>query len=248
MIFEETGITDPATFTDEGKKLRDQTLAAESVARRWVQQLAANNFDDVHFATLTPEERKTAPKIRQQYLLAGLALGPVPALDVDLAAKEYLESRQHLLTGGLIRIEDKVFWSPSPELRQLVEAEIKAIFNPGRFKHRRLDMPRSGQPVVTRDNQRIRFGFDLKINIPRDDPAQPHLDVEARVIVGADLAELSTRKLADVVWRSRGAGTGARSECPAAGRTPAAVIVQRHPPRPGTPGRGVGGEGKAPEQ
>jgi hypothetical protein len=126
--------------------------------------------------------------LHTKYLLPSQAIGPFPV--TDDAGRRYLEARLEVAAGGPVRIEDGVFWADAA-LRPTVEAEVKAIFDPTKAKPRRLSLQTGAPPLVSRDEKRLRLGFDVQLVIPQDEPTQPPIVVEGRVIIGADLADVT---------------------------------------------------------
>jgi hypothetical protein len=201
VIYEETGIDpqNPAVYTAEGDQLRTQAMTAWAVANSWVEALNRGNFDKVYADTLNVDEKKRAGKLHDRLLLPRLALGPVPMADAD--GRDFLATRQEVLNGGLVRVDDTVFWAPDPRMRRTVEAEVKAAFDVGKFKPRRLSLQQTVLPTATRDDKRIHLGFELQMVTRQEDQASPPLVIEGRVIVGADLADVSGATVLPESWR-----------------------------------------------
>ncbi len=200
VVLEETVISSDspnvpgsATYTEAGKNLRKQASVGAALANAWVESLSRAGFDAVFALTLDQKDRSQYPQYLQRF-----ALGSVLAADAD--ALKFLQARQKLLAGDLIRMEEGVFWTP-PGLRPTVEAEAKALFDPTKFKQRRLSIQPTGLPIVKSDEKRLRFGYDVSIVAPQDDATQPPIVLEGRVFVGADRAELREDRPTPEAWR-----------------------------------------------
>ena len=204
-------------FSPEGRELISQAETAGKLATEWVGALSGSNLEVLYADTLDAKDRKAARELywlpvscagilgllaavpeQGPYLAAGFALCRVPAVD-PAGAAYLLEARRKLVSGSLLRIEDGEFWTPA-ELRAKVEAEAKALFDPAQIKPRHFLPQSTGLRRVTKDDKRLRLAFDLQIRVAQDDP-KPALILDARILVGVDLADLPRAGKEPAVWR-----------------------------------------------
>ena len=200
VIFDETGVIGPSAieYTPEGKELRLQAQVAGSVAADWIEAISRNNTQKVYADTLNAADRKEAAALYRKNLLVGFAVGPLPPSDEG--SQKYLEARQKFLTGGLIRIDEGVFWT-DPALKPMVEAEAKALFDLTKNKQRSIALLATLLPLVTRDDNRLRIGIDMQVVVRPDEAGAPPLIIDGRLIVGADKANLTEGKANPEAWR-----------------------------------------------
>jgi hypothetical protein len=202
VLVEETGIEGGQapyeSYTDKGKQLRAQNQVAEVLANDWIQALNAGYLDRVYSSTLSANKR-----LQYQSYPVRFALGSV--LAADEAGLEHLEARrkmgQTVEDGGLIRIKDGVFWAPDRQLRDRALAETEAVLNGRTPKARRILLAGRFPPQVTVDDKRIHLGYDLQMTVPGEKKDDVPLMIEGRVIVGADMADVSKGPRSLDSWR-----------------------------------------------
>jgi hypothetical protein len=179
----DTSISRTPRFTPEGEQLlqlTNGTNGASKVAFQFVEAMKQGRTDDLYRLTLDAKQHAEARATCANAEATGMAIGARPA--TDSAGK----ARQAVMSGSLLYAREGVFWADTT-IRQAVEDEMRSVFS-------YTDKPRTAQmlplmiPAVTLDENRIIVGFDVQVQLPRDDASLPALLVEVRVHVSADKA------------------------------------------------------------
>ena len=172
-----------------GEEFMNEAKESQPFVNAWQTKLSREDWDEVYLDTLKPAERERQRKAWLANRLQATAplAGPLPLGQDDRAYRAFLDGREALAKGSLLRIDEKKFWTSKRERETIVNL-LRHTFQPeGEGKPRFfLRLAQAQLPLSRRHNGELTILFDMSLNYQDEANARPTYVVDGLLAVTAE--------------------------------------------------------------